>query len=687
MPSTPVLRILAAGAALALATSAWAQLPAPTNLRATPFYTTAYVQWNVVSDPSVAGYHVYRRTATGSYPASPTKRVLVRGEFSDYNLTPGQTYFYKVVAINGAGTAISEYTPEISTTLRTSSATLSTHKTLEMLVVVYTGGYTQTQADALVNGLKEGVKFYWRTTCGVLSIDATYLYIDTYPPGDSWYSSAVQNDLRARGVQDGQYDLGYLIGNNLAGCYGGYYVFGGMCASLGTVCGVPYPAIATPALDLTIIWTFTHEIHHALELMENVTGAVTPEVLFCHFSDAYPNDIGANGWHMPLGPHFGGIAATNRDYGDKWFLFPAPYDSYIECVDADEDGFPDTDRRVPLSEVRFRSNATLVDTDDDGLTDLDELCAYNFRSLDPRVADTDGDGIPDGDDPYPLYVVSDGIPYANTPPVIDGTLDASWERFSTGYYFSQDTLYPLATYWSWDEDALYVAIESSRQQRFMISLLGKPEWGRWASDVRHVEGDPSTTSNSNDVNNIGDVWADGRYIYTYYGADEVWVHGRSAIAGAEVASGGSAGTFVTEIKIPRVLPGGATHVWYMNLDAPVVDGLRLEEGRRIGINLSTSNIAGSDSNEYSGTWTGLFETHSYEAFELLPASQCADVNCDGAVDTGDIDAFVQALVDPAGYAAAYPGCNILNADANGDGVVDTADIDLFVAAIISGGCQ
>ena len=111
-----------------------ADLPAPLceitprpeiNLRATPFYTTAYVQWNVVSDPSVAGYHVYRRTATGSYPASPTKRVLVRGEFSDYNLTPGQTYFYKVVAINGAGTAISEYTPEISTTLRTSSVASS----------------------------------------------------------------------------------------------------------------------------------------------------------------------------------------------------------------------------------------------------------------------------------------------------------------------------------------------------------------------------------------------------------------------------------------------------------------------------------------------------------------------------------------------------------------------------------
>ena len=61
-----------------------------------------------------------------------------------------------------------------------------------------------------------------------------------------------------------------------------------------------------------------------------------------------------------------------------------------------------------------------------------------------------------------------------------------------------------------------------------------------------------------------------------------------------------------------------------------------------------------------------------------------DLNCDGAVDTADIDAFVLALVDPAEYAAAFPDCDIMAADLNGDGSVDTADIDGFVAAIIGG---
>ncbi|MGE0480238.1 MAG: Ig-like domain-containing protein [Phycisphaerae bacterium] len=62
---------------------------------------------------------------------------------------------------------------------------------------------------------------------------------------------------------------------------------------------------------------------------------------------------------------------------------------------------------------------------------------------------------------------------------------------------------------------------------------------------------------------------------------------------------------------------------------------------------------------------------------LLPG----DANCDGRVDNFDIDPFVLALTDPAGYALLYPDCDILNADANGDGRVDNFDIDPFVALL------
>ncbi len=64
----------------------------------------------------------------------------------------------------------------------------------------------------------------------------------------------------------------------------------------------------------------------------------------------------------------------------------------------------------------------------------------------------------------------------------------------------------------------------------------------------------------------------------------------------------------------------------------------------------------------------------------------ADMNCDGAVDNGDIDAFVLALLDPAAYHAAFPNCNIASGDVNGDGGVDNGDIDAFVACLLNGGC-
>ena len=64
-----------------------------------------------------------------------------------------------------------------------------------------------------------------------------------------------------------------------------------------------------------------------------------------------------------------------------------------------------------------------------------------------------------------------------------------------------------------------------------------------------------------------------------------------------------------------------------------------------------------------------------------------DLYCDGVVNAFDIDPFVQALIDPTGYAAAYRSCHLLNADCNADGPVNTFDIDPFVECIINQGCQ
>ncbi|MEW6249339.1 MAG: hypothetical protein AB1716_01730 [Planctomycetota bacterium] len=58
-----------------------------------------------------------------------------------------------------------------------------------------------------------------------------------------------------------------------------------------------------------------------------------------------------------------------------------------------------------------------------------------------------------------------------------------------------------------------------------------------------------------------------------------------------------------------------------------------------------------------------------------------DLDCNSLVDFNDINPFVLALSDPAGYAARYPGCPIINGDCNGNGQVEFGDINPFVALL------
>ncbi len=75
-----------------------------------------------------------------------------------------------------------------------------------------------------------------------------------------------------------------------------------------------------------------------------------------------------------------------------------------------------------------------------------------------------------------------------------------------------------------------------------------------------------------------------------------------------------------------------------------------------------------------------------QAFVWMPLPKPADTNCDLQVDLADIDPFLQALFNPAGYEAAFPGCYIENADVDESGRVDFFDIDPFVNCLF-GGCQ
>lgn len=63
----------------------------------------------------------------------------------------------------------------------------------------------------------------------------------------------------------------------------------------------------------------------------------------------------------------------------------------------------------------------------------------------------------------------------------------------------------------------------------------------------------------------------------------------------------------------------------------------------------------------------------------------ADLNCDGVVNSFDLDAFVLAITAPAQFAGAFPECNPLAGDLNADGYLNHFDIDLF-ARCLAGEC-
>ncbi len=58
-----------------------------------------------------------------------------------------------------------------------------------------------------------------------------------------------------------------------------------------------------------------------------------------------------------------------------------------------------------------------------------------------------------------------------------------------------------------------------------------------------------------------------------------------------------------------------------------------------------------------------------------------DLDCNGNLDFGDINPFVLALSNPAGYHAAFPGCDLMLADISGDGVLNFWDINPFAALL------
>ncbi|MGE0479820.1 MAG: hypothetical protein AB7Q17_05045, partial [Phycisphaerae bacterium] len=107
------------------------------------------------------------------------------------------------------------------------------------------------------------------------------------------------------------------------------------------------------------------------------------------------------------------------------------------------------------------------------------------------------------------------------------------------------------------------------------------------------------------------------------------------------------------------------------------------DGRIGGVNTATLSFASalaSDAALYAVDVTDACSTTRSSAAQLRVYTP-GDLNCDGVVNNFDIDPFVLALTDPAGYAGAFPACTALAADVDGDTSINNFDIDPFVALL------
>jgi hypothetical protein len=612
-------------------------MPAPGNFTATGYHSTAHLTWNA-GPSAAAGYVVYRRTAAGSYPPQPTAYIGPRQNHTDYDLAPGETYFWKIAAHDRYHNILTGFA-ETSTTLLASGAGLKRIAAPKLLVALYHGEMTQTEMDEAIAGLQLAIDWYYRNSEQRFLLDATWMLIDA-PVPDKWLDHlAIQDDLRDRGVKDGQYDLCFTTGKGIAKCNGGASVFNLTTrAAKGFGCGNPYPA-KDPATNYTLSWALTHEIHHAIDLMADDAGG--DNMLNPHFYLNYPLPTGM---HVDWSVHYDGISKIMRVYDDYDGWGNVNHGDYIEVWDTDGDDMADSDSRLAMDEARFGSTVGVADTDADGLSDGREYDRYIYTSLDPGNDDTDDDGRPDGVDPQPLYAIPDVIAYTASAPVIDGSLEASWSKIRSGYFFTQhDSDFGLETYANYDANNLYLAFRSTKASfYYRLALDGSGHLGRYESDVRHPDANPA-----NPATWYADVHAEGNHIEFSPHSAVASVYDVGPIPGSQVSTGTSGDWYVTEVRIPKVLPHGAGFTFFPP-SAPVVPGLQMNQGRVFGISVTASESAGA---EFAGTWTGLFETYNLVDFTL---SGTGDLDGDGL----DAAAEGAAQTDP------------LDPDTEGDGMDD-----------------
>jgi hypothetical protein len=469
-----------------------------------------------------------------------------------------------------------------------SAASELTIRSPEVLAVIYRGGPGDANRldDAALTGTKNGIDlgrlFYFRNSRCRLNLDITYLVVDrAAPKNDGPTYDYIVEDLRSRGVKDNQYDGMFCTGVDFLGNFGGFEIMGKTGACFG---GTDprgnfswYPE-DKPDVWYGTGWTFVHEFQHALD-SPICTGSGHPEMMSDHpYSDS-PEVYFTWGHHA--GMHWDWVAHTLSSFQDYLDVRGAT-DTTITVADADGDGLPDDDPRLPMDEKRFGSDPAKTDTDGDGLDDLAEFCADIYRGSDPRNPDTDGDGIPDGRDANPTVALAETVAYSDVGPAVDGKLDACYRPLTTSIYAGNSPELAQARMFAcWNEDALWLFVKSKAKPALDLMVDTSAENGFWeGGDTYPIRATSDGKATFFELGLSGDV----------PGAKAVW------------------GDDGLEVMIPALIGQGVSNEinWGgKRRQEDVTDGMVLDAGRKISFNLILN--AGKEKALITPNWS-MFDT-------------------------------------------------------------------------------
>lgn len=129
--------------------------------------------------------------------------------------------------------------------------------------------------------------------------------------------------------------------------------------------------------------------------------------------------------------------------------------------------------------------------------------------------------------------------------------------------------------------------------------------------------------------------------------------------------------------------GSLGYRWYWNgialSDGPTGHGSYVLGALSSG--LRVLNAQPADSGAFHCVVTNGCGSSATRPANITISAMLGDLNCDCAVNSADVTQVVLALVDPAGYVATHPNCDINAADINRDGRVDGRDVRYFIALL------